>query len=308
MNSANDDSRIFFQVVNKFLPATFADSQFSGIFGNLHITGGIVNAKEVNIILVFVIVTLVLIITIATILLNRRNLMIRRRLEDERRFAELQFNILRSQLDPHFVFNSLNAIGSSIYQDEKETSYDFLQRFATLIRSTLVHADKSYRTLKEELEFVINYLELEKFRFENKFNYTINIQEGISQEIIVPKMIIQTFAENAVKHGLVQKSGTGMLSISMKMEKEFLNIVIDDNGIGRTEALKFDSGSAVKGMEILKEFISLFNRANKNKIHFGIGDILDNSKNIAGTRVDIKLPIDFTYNSTSVHFKNKNVL
>lgn len=296
-NSAFGDSRIFIQVADKFSSATFADSQFSDKFSSQHITGEIVYHKEVIIILIVVIVSLVLIITIATILLNRRNLMISSRLEDERRFAELQFNIFRSQLDPHFVFNSLNAIGSSIYQDDKETSYDFLQRFATLIRSTLVHADKTYRTLKDELEFVINYLELEKFRFENKFNFTINIEEGISQEIIVPKMIIQTFAENAVKHGLVKKSGTGMLAISLKMEKEFLNIVLDDNGIGRTEALKYNSGSALKGMEIMKEFISLFNRANKNKIHFGIGDILDNSKNIAGTRVDIKLPIDFTYNS-----------
>jgi sensor histidine kinase YesM len=171
-----------------------------------------------------------------------------------------------------------------------------LQRFASLIRATLVHADKSYRTLNEELEFVRNYLDLEQFRFENKFEYSIQIQKEIDPDILVPKMIIQTFAENAVKHGLIQKSGKGLLTILLKMESDCMEITVEDNGIGRIESLKFNSNSTGKGMEIINEFITLFNRFNEKKIHFDVFDIYADSGVIAGTRVIIELPVDFTYN------------
>ncbi len=228
----------------------------------------------------------------------RRTRKIREHLEAERRFAELQFKTLRNQLAPHFIFNALNAIGSSIYQNEKEKSYDFLQRFASLIRSTLIHADKSYRTLGEELEFVRNYLDLEQFRFENKFDYQVTLQDGIDPGIAVPKMIIQTFAENAVKHGLVQKKGKGHLTINLSPELHFLKIEINDNGIGMVESQKYNSGSTGKGMEIIKEFIDLFNRFNEKKIEFEILEITGDSGQVAGTNVIVKLPIDFTYSST----------
>lgn len=240
--------------------------------------------------------TVLLVISIAHFL-TRRTRLIRERLNDERRFAELQFRTLRNQLAPHFVFNALNAIGSSIYQNDKEKSYDYLQRFATLIRATLVHSDKSYRTLNEEVEFVKNYLDLEQFRFENRFEYQINIADTIDREIPVPKMIIQTFAENAVKHGLVQRSVKGILNIDITTSDDYLSILVEDNGIGRVESLRYNSGSTGKGMEIITEFIELFNRFNEKKLKFEVNDRLDDSGKISGTIVTILLPVDFTYNS-----------
>jgi LytS/YehU family sensor histidine kinase len=227
----------------------------------------------------------------------RRTRLIRERLENERRFAELQFKSLRNQLAPHFVFNALNAIGSSIYQDDKERAYDFLQQFSTLIRSTLVHADKTFRTLNEEIEFVRNYLDLERFRFENRFEYKFDIQEGIDPAIPVPKMIIQTFAENSIKHGLLNRQGKGFLSIVIITENEFLKIIVEDNGIGRLQSEQLKSGSTGKGMDIIAEFITLFNKFNEKKIQFKINDILSDSGTVAGTRVMIQLPVNFTYNS-----------
>ncbi len=229
--------------------------------------------------------------------LARRTRIIRERSEEERRFAELQFKTLRNQLAPHFIFNALNAIGSSIYQNDKEKSYDFLQRFATLIRSTLIHADKTYRTLNEEIAFVRNYLDLEQFRFENKFNYTMILQEGIDPDIPVPKMIIQTFAENAVKHGLIQKTGKGFLKILVNSEPEGLKIIVEDDGIGRLESMKYNTNSTGKGMEIIKEFISLFNSFNEKKIQFEVHDVFSSAGVLSGTSVTILLPVDFTYNS-----------
>jgi LytS/YehU family sensor histidine kinase len=211
--------------------------------------------------------------------------------------VELQFQTLRNQLTPHFIFNALNAIGSSIYQDDKEKSYDFLQRFSILIRSTLSHADKSYQTLREELEFVRNYLELERFRFENKFEYCIHIQEGINQEMAVPKMIIQTFAENAVKNGLIQKSGEGKLTVILNMEHENLKINLEDNGISIAETINKSDKADDSGIEIMKQFILLYNRFNSKKIDLQITDVRNKTSIIAGTGVTILLPTDFTYNS-----------
>jgi LytS/YehU family sensor histidine kinase len=203
---------------------------------------------------------------------------------------------LRNQLEPHFIFNALNAIGSSIYQNDKEKSYDFLQRFAILIRATLLHADKAYRTLGEEIDFVKNYLDLEQFRFENKFQYSIQIGDGIDTKTLVPKMIIQTFAENAVKHGLVQKSGKGQLSVLVSHEKDFILITVDDNGIGLTESQKFDTNSTGRGLVIIKEYIELFNRFNQNKISLDINEKHDGAGNVTGTLVKIKLPNNFSFN------------
>jgi ligand-binding sensor domain-containing protein len=247
--------------------------------------------------LFIVILLSVLIIIGVSHFLARRTRLMRERSDEERRIAELQFKTLRNQLAPHFIFNALNAIGSSIYQNNKEVSYDFLQRFATLIRSTLIHADKVYRSLNEEIEFVKNYLDLEKFRFENKFDYKITIEPGLNLDTPVPKMIIQTFAENAVKHGLVQKSGKGLLLIHLSTEADYLKITIEDNGIGRMEAMKFNTGSTGKGMEIINEFIALFNKFNEKKIQFNIMDVSGETGKISGTCVIIKLPVDFTYNS-----------
>lgn len=244
-------------------------------------------------------VILGLVIICSTFFMFRRIRLLRERLENERRFAELQFKTLRNQLAPHFIFNALNAIGSSIYQNDKEKAYDFLQRFATLIRTTLIHADKTYRTLNEEIEFVKNYLDLEQFRFENKFEYIINIQEGVDLNSPVPKMIIQTFAENSVIHGLVQKSGRGLLSILLNTEQNYLTIIVEDNGIGRITSKQNNVGSTGKGMEIINEFITLFNRFNEKKIHFEVHDIYSDSGIIDGTRVTVKLPINYTYNSIS---------
>jgi ligand-binding sensor domain-containing protein/two-component sensor histidine kinase len=246
----------------------------------------------------FVVVLIAGLITVGVShFLARRNRIINDRNEAERRFAELQLKTLRNQLEPHFIFNALNAIGSSIFQNEKEKSYDYLQRFAVLIRSTLLHADKIYRTLKEEIDFVKNYLDLEQFRFEDKFRYEIKINDDTNLETLVPKMIIQTFAENAIKHGLVKRKEEGILLIEINSDESYINISVNDNGIGRSEAQRIETNSTGMGQVIIKEFISLLNRFNENKIYLQISDKLDENKKVAGTLVTIKLPNNISFNS-----------
>jgi len=215
-------------------------------------------------------------------------------LEQQKTMAELQFRTLRNQLAPHFIFNALNAIGSTIYRHDTQRSYDLLHKFSRLIRLTLIHADKSSRTLAEEIEFVKYYLEIEKIRFEGRIDYQLHVGERVMLSQPVPRMIIQTFVENAVKHGLMYKSGDGLITIDISSDERTTSIVIIDNGIGRAAAAEKPGESTGKGMEIIREFIRLFNTFNPEKITVTVED-LHKAGQPTGTRVTVKIPRQFSY-------------
>ncbi|MBE0647292.1 MAG: histidine kinase [Bacteroidales bacterium] len=208
--------------------------------------------------------------------------------------AELQFRTFRNQLAPHFIFNALNAIGSTIYRNELKLSYDLLHKFSKLIRSTLVHAEKTSRKLGEEIEFVSYYLEIEKIRFDRKISYNFSIGEKVSLDQQVPRMIIQTFVENSVKHGLMYKEGDGHIAVDVSQLEDCLLITVEDNGIGRDAATRYRGESTGKGMEIIREFIRLFNTFNPEKISVEVEDLFAEGE-ASGTRVLVKLPVNYTY-------------
>ncbi len=149
------------------------------------------------------------------------------------RLITLQLQGIKAQLDPHFTFNTLNSIASLIYLEDKHTAYDYMRKFTQLLRSMLNDAEKIYRNLGEEIDFVTTYLELEKLRFGDKFNYLIEVGDGVNQREQVPKLVLQTFAENAVKHGIMTSESGGLIRISVLREKDYLKLTIEDNGIGR---------------------------------------------------------------------------
>ncbi|MCK4667422.1 histidine kinase, partial [Candidatus Dependentiae bacterium] len=156
--------------------------------------------------------------------------------EIENKISKLQFISIKGQIDPHFTFNALNSISSLIYKEEKETAYKFISKFSALIRATVENSDKIDRTINEELEFVSNYLELQKFRFKDKFDYEISIASDVETNILIPQMVIQNFVENAIKHGLKYREKDGMLKINLENDQKKLLITIEDNGIGREKA------------------------------------------------------------------------
>ena len=121
----------------------------------------------------------------------------------KRRLVTLQLQGIKAQLDPHFTFNALNSVASLIYLEDREAAYDYMNKFTQLLRGMLNDAERIYRSVAEELDFVTTYLELEKLRFGEKLKYEIEIGEGVSQKEQVPKLVLHTFAENAVKHGIM---------------------------------------------------------------------------------------------------------
>jgi two-component sensor histidine kinase len=209
----------------------------------------------------------------------------------KRRLVTLQLQGIKSQLDPHFTFNTLNSVASLIYLEDREAAYDYMNKFTQLLRGMLNDAERIYRSVREELDFVITYLDLEKLRFGEKLKYNIEIGEGVSQDEQVPKLVLHTFAENAVKHGIMPGAEGGTLKIRIEKEKDYLKITIEDNGIGRERA-EGHSTSTGKGLKITGEFYDILNQINKKPIKHLITDLYNESGDPAGTRVEVWVPVD----------------
>jgi|GEM_PF-783394 len=209
----------------------------------------------------------------------------------KKRLLTMQLQSVKGQLDPHFTFNALNSVASLLYLDDRHTAYDALNKFTRLLRQMLNDADRIYRTLEEELEFVTGYLNLEKVRFGDKFNYAIDIGEGVTCKEKVPKMVLQTFAENAIKHGILPMKTGGWLKITIVKENGYLNLTIEDNGVGRKNASR-NNGSLGKGLKVTSEFFQILNRMNSRTIRHELIDLHDSCGNPTGTRVEVNVPID----------------
>lgn len=209
----------------------------------------------------------------------------------KQRLITLQLQGIKAQLDPHFTFNTLNSVASLIYLEDRQAAYDYMNKFTQLLRGMLNDAERIYRSLGEELEFVTTYLELEKLRFGEKFNFIIETGEGVSLNIQVPKLVLQTFAENSIKHGLMPCSDGGILKIKAEMEKDYLKLTIEDNGIGREKSAG-RSTSTGKGLKLIGEFYEILNQMNKRAITHSITDLYNNNGNPAGTRVEVWVPVE----------------
>jgi len=224
----------------------------------------------------------------ALIIKNIQKNQLKKKYDNEKKISELQLALIRNQLDPHFTFNAINSIIYSVYNSDKEEACEGLRRFANLYRNLLLSADTSRRTLREEMEFCNDYLQLEKIRFGDKFEYRINHDEDVDNEILIPKMLVQIHAENALKHGLAPLDSGGLLDINLKRINTGLLIEITDNGIGRKKSAG-NSGSTGKGLKIMDELYSIYNKYYSEKVSSEIVDLYDTSGHPAGTKVLIRI-------------------
>ena len=216
-----------------------------------------------------------------------------RKLALEKQISELQLKTIRSQMDPHFTFNALNTISSIIYKEDKEKAHRYFTKFSKLVRATLDASERITRTLGEELDFTENYLMLEKIRFKDKFEYRIKIAENVNKDRLIPKMIIQIYVENAIKHGLKHKEKDGLLKIDISYSKRGrllpLMIIIEDNGIGRKRAAELETFGTGHGMKIMETIGELYFKLYKIEIKQKIEDLFDEKGNALGTRVVVEV-------------------
>lgn len=206
----------------------------------------------------------------------------------QRKIVSAEMKALRSQMNPHFLFNSLNAIHSTIIQNNTTQASRYLSTFSKLLRNILEYSQQDSITLKEELDALKLYLELESARLEHLFNYTVEIDEAIDEnEVKLPPMIIQPFVENAIWHGIRNISYEGYINIKVqRADKNAIRILITDNGIGRTKASEHQSkavGHKHLGMNLSKERLQLVDERNYIRVY----DL--NQEDKTGTIVEIFL-------------------
>jgi ligand-binding sensor domain-containing protein len=211
----------------------------------------------------------------------------RNRSRKDKEFAELQLKAIKNQIDPHFTFNVINTVAGMVYKGNPDRTYDYFSRFAKLIRTSLENSDRLKVTLSEEIDFVKNYLELEKARFSDDLEYSFHISPDVRLDAEVPKMIIQIFAENAMKHGLRNKKDDKRLFIRIYTIDKSLIIEIEDNGIGRAEAARMPDHSTGKGYEIIIKLTDLYHQLYDKMISFNVVDLYHDDHTSAGTRVDV---------------------
>lgn len=164
--------------------------------------------------------------------LERRN----RELKLEKQMVEMESSLLRLQMNPHFIFNSLTSIGSHIYQKDTEGAGKLLETFSKLMRSVLAHSQQSEISVTEEIESLHLYLELEKERFGDAFSYDVKVGTGINSTLTLPPMLIQPLVENALRHGIGPKKEAGTVSVAFILEGEILKIAVVDDGVGSIAA------------------------------------------------------------------------
>lgn len=208
--------------------------------------------------------------------------------------TELEMQALRAQMNPHFIFNCLSSINKFVLKNESESASDYLTKFSRLIRMVLTNSKKSFITLEDELEMLRLYLEMERLRFQYSFDYHISFKNEIDPEnVFIPSLLLQPFAENAIWHGLMHKEGSGYIEIALSLEEKILICTITDNGIGRDKAARIKSKSAAKqksmGLQITAERLALLNRDRNVQTSFDIEDITDDRGNAAGTKVTLRM-------------------
>ena len=226
---------------------------------------------------------------------------IRRREEEKtsvnKRIGELEQLARKAQMNPHFIFNSLNSIQQYVMDADIVGANKFISGFSRLIRKTLDFSSKAEVSLAEELDYLTNYLELEKTRLENAFSWSVFIDPDLHvSEYFIPPMILQPFVENSVRHGLrYRKDKEGKVTVTVKKEPGFLICVLEDNGVGRKAALKYKSANPIeyqsKGMSLTAERITMLNKNNPHKITMQIDDLEDDQQNSLGTRVTLQFPV-----------------
>lgn len=211
--------------------------------------------------------------------------------------SELETTALKSQMNPHFIFNCLTSIQKFIFNGEIAASNKYITGLARLIRMTLINSSRSFVSVGEEVAYLFSYLSLEKMRFKEKIDYEIVVDACIDKaEVLIPPMLIQPHVENALLHGLGDGvRGPGFLRVTIEKTEDALIVTVEDNGVGRQVAARektlWIKGDSSKGMSLTEDRIAILNRLYQGTASQEIVDLLDEAGCPRGTRVVIRLPL-----------------
>jgi tetratricopeptide (TPR) repeat protein len=240
---------------------------------------------------------IVLIVVIGLLLITQNKMNAKRKISEmNHHISEITQKNLRQQMNPHFIFNTLNSIQYYMYQHDKISTNNYLTKFSSLMRKTLENSQHTSIPIKDEIDALELYLQLESIRFKEKFDYKISIDDDIDTLLYkIPTMLIQPYVENAICHGLINKEDKGFLNIYLKLEKDSISCTIEDNGIGRDAAMEIkkakNGNHQSLGTKITESRLNLVNALYGNSMKIEYTDIKDIEGKPNGTRVVIYIPI-----------------
>ncbi|TND08790.1 MAG: putative signal transduction histidine kinase [Bacteroidetes bacterium] len=205
--------------------------------------------------------------------------------------SEFQLTALRAQMNPHFIFNAISSIQHYILQNEVQQSYNYLAKFSKLIRNVLDHSKEEELLLGAEMETLQLYVELEQLRFNEPFAFRLELDPGIDPEsMYIPTMLIQPFLENAIWHGLMPKQGGGTLVLIFRRQPSGMEIIIEDNGIGREASARQKREHESRGMQIVGERIAVLNTKPGGGYMLHVTDLKNKAGEACGTRIALFIP------------------
>lgn len=221
--------------------------------------------------------------------------------------AETELKALRGQMNPHFIFNSINSIQYYVLNKSPGEAYSYLAKFSSLMRQILQNSRFSFIPLDQELQSLETYLELEKLRLDGNLDYSITLDQSLrGAQVMIPSMIIQPYVENAILHGLTPLQDVRPhLSITMEQTENHIYCVVQDNGIGREQSRILNSLRRSRhestGMSVTRQRLEMLNRRFKDKVSVAIADLKDEQGKACGTRVAIYIPINLHHEHEGHH-------
>ncbi|MEO6550328.1 MAG: histidine kinase [Ferruginibacter sp.] len=213
----------------------------------------------------------------------------------KQQIAETQMQALQSQMNPHFIFNSLNSIENFIMQNEKRLASDYLNKFARLIRTILDSSRNELLPLMKDMESLQLYIDLQQLRFNKKFDYETNIDRALQNgDYKVPSLVIQPYVENAIEHGLAHSERIDQkLIVTVMLAGEYIQYTIEDNGVGRVQSAAYNIQNKPHhqsvGLKITESRVKIFNGAQSSPDDIVITDLYDEVDHPSGTRVSLKI-------------------
>jgi ATP/maltotriose-dependent transcriptional regulator MalT len=205
--------------------------------------------------------------------------------------ANTELKALRAQMNPHFIFNSLNSINDYISKNDANSASKYLTKFAKIMRQTLENSNQKEITLQDDLQLIELYMQIEAMRLDNKFSYSIEVDEAIDVEnTLVPPLILQPFIENSIWHGISKKEDKGHIKIQIKKDKDMIVCVVDDDGVGLKEN-KGNSERISLGQSITKDRIDIINKIKKTNGTV----VIKNKPKGKGVNVEVKLPLEIAF-------------
>ncbi len=225
------------------------------------------------------------------------------RLRREKRQKELQIKAIRLKAIPHFHANVLASIEYFLMNNSSEEAIRYLKMYSDFTNMTLSDIDRPARNIDEETDYIRLYLELEQLRLGDRLKYDITIEDDVERQTLLPTMLLYTYCQNAVKHGIGNKTGGGHIGIHIRRDNEDIVVEVRDDGVGRAEAARLNRNSTKQGLLLLHEQIALYNQTNRRPIRQKVTDLYDADGKPSGTSFEMFVPMHYQFEEENESLK-----